>query len=126
MRVRDEAYSACSSRRSLSNATRHSPRRECYRAGWQGRQRLDGRSLTPSYECPLIVGAGDGLSASLARHCAANGLRVGPDARHIDELSRLPREIGAATHPADASRPEDVEALFVPLDRALGAHKYEG
>src|ERR671916_2248846 len=68
----------------------------------------------------LIVGAGDGLSASLARLFAANSLRVGLAARNVDKLSRLAQEIGAATHPADASRPEDVAALFVHMEGALG------
>jgi NAD(P)-dependent dehydrogenase (short-subunit alcohol dehydrogenase family) len=76
--------------------------------------------MIPAYERALIVGVGDGLSASLARLFAASGLRVGLAARNVDKLSGLAREIGAATHPADASRPEDVGDLFAHMDRALG------
>src|SRR5918998_5934634 len=76
--------------------------------------------VTPAYERALIVGAGDGLSASLARLFAASGLRVGLAARNVDKLSGLAQEIGAATHPADASRPEDVDALFAHMEGALG------
>ena len=76
--------------------------------------------MTPAYERALIVGAGDGLSASLARLFVANGLRVGLAARNIDKLSGLAQETGAATHAADASRPEDVDALFAHMEGALG------
>ena len=55
------------------------------------------------YRIALIVGAGSGISASLARGLAAAGLRVGLAARNVDKLAALASETGAATFPVDAS-----------------------
>ena len=63
-------------------------------------------------ELALIVGAGPGLSASLARLCAREGMRVALAARTIGKLSALAEETGASVHACDASRREDVDALF--------------
>ena len=63
-------------------------------------------------ELALIVGAGPGLSASLARLCAREGMRVALAARKIGKLSALAEETGASVHACDASRREDVDALF--------------
>ena len=63
-------------------------------------------------ELALIVGAGPGLSASLARLCARDGMRVALAARTIGKLSALAEETGASVHACDASRREDVDALF--------------
>ena len=41
-------------------------------------------------------------------------------ARNADKLSELAAQIGAAVHAADASKPEEVEALFEAMDDALG------
>lgn len=73
------------------------------------------------YERALIVGAGDGLSASLARllHGEA-GMRIGLAARNTAKLSTLVSETGAAVAACDASRPADVDALFETMDAALG------
>ena len=57
----------------------------------------------PPYETALIVGAGDGLSASLARLLAQEGLRVGLAARRIDKLDVLSDEIGALAFACDAA-----------------------
>src|SRR5215208_3957658 len=76
--------------------------------------------MIPAYRRALIVGAGNGLSASLARLLATEGLRVGLVARNTEKLSGLAAEIGAAVHAADASKPEEVEALFAAMDDALG------
>ena len=76
--------------------------------------------MVPTYERALIVGAGDGLSASLARALAGAGLRVGLAARNAGKLAGLAAETGAATHGADASRPGDVDGLFAAMDEALG------
>jgi NAD(P)-dependent dehydrogenase (short-subunit alcohol dehydrogenase family) len=67
-------------------------------------------------ELAVIVGAGQGLSASLARAVAARGMRVVLAARRADKLAPLAAETGAAVHACDASRPADVERLFVALD----------
>ena len=63
-------------------------------------------------ELALIVGAGPGLSASLARLCVREGMRVALAARRIGKLSALAEETGASVHACDASRREDVDALF--------------
>jgi NAD(P)-dependent dehydrogenase (short-subunit alcohol dehydrogenase family) len=64
----------------------------------------------------LIVGAGSGLSASLARKCAAAGMRVALAARNISKLSALGKETGAALHACDAADPVQVETLFGAID----------
>ncbi|MDD9876261.1 MAG: SDR family NAD(P)-dependent oxidoreductase [Magnetovibrio sp.] len=66
----------------------------------------------------LIVGAGSGLSASLARLCAARGMSVALAARTTDKLQDLAAETGASVHACDASSPDDVAALFKALDDA--------
>ena len=63
-------------------------------------------------ELALIVGAGPGLSASLARLCTREGMRVALAARNAAKLSALAEETGASVHACDASRREDVDALF--------------
>lgn len=76
--------------------------------------------MTPTYARALIVGAGSGLSASLARLLAGDGLTVGLAARDVDKLDALAAETGAAVHACDASRPAEVEALFARMEPALG------
>jgi NAD(P)-dependent dehydrogenase (short-subunit alcohol dehydrogenase family) len=71
-------------------------------------------------EIALIVGAGSGLSASLARRCAGEGMRVALAARNADKLADLARETGARAYAADAAKPESIAALFAALDRDLG------
>ena len=60
----------------------------------------------------LIVGAGSGLSASLARLFAKNGLQVALASRNPDRLAKLAEETAAATFACDAAEPEEVAALF--------------
>ncbi|MEA1834239.1 SDR family NAD(P)-dependent oxidoreductase [Methylobacterium durans] len=78
--------------------------------------------MIPRYQRALIVGAGSGLSASLARLFAGEGMRVGLAARDVGKLDALAAETGAAIHACDASRPAEVEALFARLEPALGGH----
>lgn len=66
----------------------------------------------------LIVGAGSGLSASLARVFARAGMQVALAARSVDKLGDLARETKAKTFACDASRLADVERLFAALDAA--------
>ena len=49
----------------------------------------------PKYRSALIVGTGPGLSASLARLFAGNGLAVSLAARQTDKLAALAKETGA-------------------------------
>jgi NAD(P)-dependent dehydrogenase (short-subunit alcohol dehydrogenase family) len=60
----------------------------------------------------LIVGAGPGLSASLARLFAKHGLQVALAARDTDKLAALAGETAAATFACEATEPEEVAALF--------------
>src|ERR1051325_5574029 len=75
----------------------------------------------PKYTTALIVGAGEGLSASLARLFAREGLKVGLAARNREKLLPLCNEIGAKAFACDASEPKDVEALFPDVEKAMGA-----
>ncbi|HUB49710.1 MAG TPA: SDR family NAD(P)-dependent oxidoreductase [Acetobacteraceae bacterium] len=60
----------------------------------------------------LIVGAGSGLSASLARLFAKHGLQVALASRNPDRLSKLADETAAVTFACEAAEPEEVAALF--------------
>ncbi|MSO81579.1 MAG: SDR family NAD(P)-dependent oxidoreductase [Alphaproteobacteria bacterium] len=66
----------------------------------------------------LIVGAGSGLSASLARLGAREGMAVTLAARNVDKLAALAKETGAKTIACDASDPAAVARLFAETDRA--------
>ncbi len=68
----------------------------------------------------LIVGAGSGISAAVARALAREGMRVGLAARDAGKLVALAREIGAECFAADASRPDAVESLFAQAVKAIG------
>jgi NAD(P)-dependent dehydrogenase (short-subunit alcohol dehydrogenase family) len=63
----------------------------------------------------LIVGAGSGLSASLARLLAAEGLRVALAARNPGKLDELARDTGAQAFACDATQPAQVDELFARL-----------
>ena len=69
----------------------------------------------------LIVGAGSGLSASLARQCHAAGMKVALAARDGEKARAVAQETGASLHRCDASSIEDVAALFAALDASIGA-----
>src|SRR5579864_6571398 len=69
------------------------------------------------FETALIVGAGNGLSASLARRFAAEGLAVALAARDADKLSALAAETHAKVFACDATDPEQVAGLFGALDQ---------
>lgn len=72
------------------------------------------------YRTALIVGAGPGISASVARGLAAAGLRVGLAARNTDKLAPLATEIGAERFAVDASQPAEVARLFGEAEARLG------
>jgi NAD(P)-dependent dehydrogenase (short-subunit alcohol dehydrogenase family) len=73
------------------------------------------------YRTALIVGAGSGISASVARGLAAAGLKVGLAARNIDKLAPLAAQIGAERFAVDASDPAAVAHLFETADARLGS-----
>jgi NAD(P)-dependent dehydrogenase (short-subunit alcohol dehydrogenase family) len=69
----------------------------------------------------LIVGAGSGLSASLARVLANEGIKVALAARSTDDLNALVQEIGGKAFACDASEAAEVDKLFADLDASFGA-----
>lgn len=69
----------------------------------------------------LIVGAGSGLSASLARQLTKEGYTVALAARQIDKLDAFAQEIKATSFVADASKIDDVNQLFQDVEQKLGA-----
>jgi NAD(P)-dependent dehydrogenase (short-subunit alcohol dehydrogenase family) len=72
-------------------------------------------------EVALIVGAGKGLSASMARQCSANGMKIALASRNIDKLADLAKETDARVYTCDASQASDVAALFSDVAADLGA-----
>ena len=76
---------------------------------------------TPKYNIALIVGAGSGLSASLARLFAREGIRVALAARQIEKLGALCAETGARAFACDATAADEVERLFGLVEGDLGA-----
>ncbi|MET0749042.1 MAG: SDR family NAD(P)-dependent oxidoreductase [Rhizobium sp.] len=77
--------------------------------------------MTLPFSTALIIGAGNGISASLARQLAAAGLRVGLVARDTDKLASLVMETGAVAFSADAADPVAVARLFEDVDARLGS-----
>jgi NAD(P)-dependent dehydrogenase (short-subunit alcohol dehydrogenase family) len=73
------------------------------------------------YRTALIVGAGSGLSASLARLFNKNGMQIALAARSTEKLSGLAAETNAKVFGCDATQGGDVEKLFAQMDGALGA-----
>jgi NAD(P)-dependent dehydrogenase (short-subunit alcohol dehydrogenase family) len=66
-------------------------------------------------ELAVIVGAGSGLSASVARACAAAGMKVVLAARNPEKLADLVQATKATAIACDATKPADVKALFEKL-----------
>jgi NAD(P)-dependent dehydrogenase (short-subunit alcohol dehydrogenase family) len=76
-----------------------------------------------SGDTALIVGAGSGLSAALARAFTREGLKCVLAARHTDKLKALCDETGASSIACDSSQPDQVNALFAHLDTLCDAPK---
>jgi NAD(P)-dependent dehydrogenase (short-subunit alcohol dehydrogenase family) len=74
-----------------------------------------------AYRSALIVGTGPGLSASLARLFAHNGLKVALAARRTDKLAELCAETGAVAHACDAADAGNVVRLFEAVEASQGA-----
>ncbi|MGA2044686.1 MAG: SDR family NAD(P)-dependent oxidoreductase [Roseiarcus sp.] len=72
------------------------------------------------YKTALIVGAGPGIGASLARRLAALGLKVGVAARDVGRLETLAAGAGAKAFKADAAEPASVAALFEEATKRIG------
>jgi len=75
---------------------------------------------TPCREIALIVGAGSGLSASLAGLFSREGMRVAIAARNTAKLAALFGETGAQSFACDAVNPGEVARLFNDVEGRLG------
>ena len=69
----------------------------------------------------LIVGAGSGLSAALARALAKDGIKVALAARSTGDLDALIKETSARAFACDAAKRGDVDKLFAEVEASLGA-----
>jgi NAD(P)-dependent dehydrogenase (short-subunit alcohol dehydrogenase family) len=74
-----------------------------------------------NFNTALIVGAGAGLSASLARVLAKDGIKVALAARTIGDLDAPAKQTGARAFACDATERPQVEKLFADVDASLGA-----
>ena len=68
----------------------------------------------------LIIGAGSGLSAALARRCAADGMTVALAARTGEKARDVAAETGASLHLCDATSIDAVDRLFTDIDAEIG------
>lgn len=68
----------------------------------------------------LIVGAGSGLSASLARAFNSKGMKIVLAARNIDKLDSLKKEIDALVFKCDSTENKSVQNLFLQADSIIG------
>lgn len=68
----------------------------------------------------IIVGAGAGLSAALARACAADGMKLVLVARDIAKLAPLVAELGARAMACDAGDAIATDRLFAVVERDFG------
>jgi short-subunit dehydrogenase len=80
--------------------------------------RSEGAMVGMIYKSVLIVGAGSGLSASLARLFAKANMRVALAARAVDKLAKLAQETDAKCYACDATQHVQVDKLFTDLDAA--------
>ena len=73
-----------------------------------------------NYSNALIVGAGPGLSASLALAFAKQGMKVALAARTVDDLGTIAKEAGARVFACDATKRDDVAKLFASVAKETG------
>jgi NAD(P)-dependent dehydrogenase (short-subunit alcohol dehydrogenase family) len=76
---------------------------------------------SPTYAAALIVGVGQGLSASLTRLLRKEGLAVAIAARDTAKLAPLCTETGARAFGCDAQDEAQVQRLFPDIEREHGA-----
>jgi len=68
----------------------------------------------------VIVGAGAGLSASLARKFSGAGMKVALAARNTEKLADLAKEVEGVTYTCETADPASVQALFKSVTEELG------
>ena len=71
-------------------------------------------------EVAVIVGAGSGLSASLARTFADQGMKIALAARNTEKLTNIAAETGAKLFCCDATNLDQVNNLFSTVVTELG------
>ncbi len=79
---------------------------------------MTGKVARMTYTSALIVGAGSGLSAALARAFGKEGMQVALAARSPAKLAEFVQATGAKAFNCDAARRDEVERLFAELDAA--------
>ena len=72
------------------------------------------------FNSALIVGAGSGLSASLARALAREGIKVALASRSTGDLEALVKETSARAFSCDAAERAQVERLFAEVEASNG------
>src|SRR4029077_165424 len=72
------------------------------------------------FNSALIVGAGSGLSASLARALAREGIKDALASRSTGDLEALVKETGARAFSCDAAERAQVERLFAEVEASNG------
>jgi NAD(P)-dependent dehydrogenase (short-subunit alcohol dehydrogenase family) len=72
------------------------------------------------FKTALIVGAGTGISAALARALSKAGIKVALAARDISKLEALAAETGSVTFAADASSSDAMARLFAEVEAHIG------
>jgi NAD(P)-dependent dehydrogenase (short-subunit alcohol dehydrogenase family) len=77
--------------------------------------------MTPTYERALIIGAGVGLSASVARAFHGAGMKIALAARNPSKLSALAEATKAKTFTCNAMDPSSIDRLFADVETAWGA-----
>ncbi|MDX1485656.1 MAG: SDR family NAD(P)-dependent oxidoreductase [Alphaproteobacteria bacterium] len=81
---------------------------------------IEGKRIMADTETALIVGAGPGLSAAVARLFASEGMTVALAARHPEKLADLTADIGATAHACDAADSASVASLFDAVTADMG------
>jgi NAD(P)-dependent dehydrogenase (short-subunit alcohol dehydrogenase family) len=94
-------------------------RSRCWKPISHKKERVTMSTFQP--KTALIVGAGAGLSASLARLFAHSGMQVGLAARRIDKLQDLATETAAHLFRCDVADSTSIVSLFEQVDQDLGA-----
>src|SRR3982074_1324890 len=74
----------------------------------------------PKHETAIIVGMPNGLTTSLARLFAPEGLRLALASRRMKAPAALCSETGARAFACNATDPDEVERLFGLVEREIG------
>lgn len=79
------------------------------------------KAAQPKPEKAIIIGVGDGLSASLARLFHKNGIAVSLASRQPENLTALCAETDAPAFACEVSDAKSVEELFAVTDNSIGS-----